>query len=233
MNLMELRRKLQSIRDRGFVPSLRRGPTGVGYTLEILLGVSESNLPLPDVGRVEIKATRKNSQSLITLFTFNRNVWCLPQQEVIRRFGYQNSKGRLALKNTFFYGRPTHQGLVLGINASSGKIFLVDSMRGENIAIWDLYLIVGKFISKLEKVLFVLADTRKSEEEKELFHYNKAYLLSNPEPRKFIDGFKDGIIGIDLRMHLMRSGRVRNRGTAFRVRESELFRLYGKRVELI
>jgi hypothetical protein len=70
MRLYDLRRSLTELRDRGFVLSLRRGPTGVGFTLEQHLGLTENNLPIPDIGgRVEVKATRTNTNNLITLFT--------------------------------------------------------------------------------------------------------------------------------------------------------------------
>ena len=75
MNLKELEGKLKLIKDQGYVKSQRGGPTGIGYTFETLLGIKENNLPIPDIGgRVEIKTIRKDSQSLITLFTFNSSL---------------------------------------------------------------------------------------------------------------------------------------------------------------
>jgi hypothetical protein len=38
--------------------------------------------------------------------------------------------------------------------------------------------------------------------------------------------FKAGKVGIDLRMHLKEKGSVRNRGTAFRIKEIDLWDLY-------
>ncbi len=64
----------------------------------------------------------------------------------------------------------------------------------------------------------------------ECFHFNEFYLLQDTEPRKFINAFEEGLVGIDLRMHLKYNGAVRNRGTAFRMREVDLIRLY-KNVE--
>ena len=70
MQLPKLQELLQELRDEGFVPAKRKGPTGIGYTLEEWLGVPENNLPIPDIGgRVEIKATRSTTKNLITLFT--------------------------------------------------------------------------------------------------------------------------------------------------------------------
>jgi len=36
MNLKEVQNKLQEIKNKGFVESLRRGSTGIGYTFEEL-----------------------------------------------------------------------------------------------------------------------------------------------------------------------------------------------------
>jgi len=226
MNLKEVQNKLQEIKNKGFIESLRRGSTGIGYTFETLFGVEENNIPIPDIGgRVEIKTIRKDSQSLITLFTFNKGVWHIKQKELIQKYGYIDEKGRFALKNTVFYGKPISQGLRLEIDEDKNTIHLLDSANGEIIATWDVYVIVGKFMAKLSRLLIVLAE-RKVIDGKEYFYYNKAYLLTDPSARSFIKAFKKSIIGIDLRMHLKENGAVRNRGTAFRIKEKDLVELY-------
>ena len=42
----------------GFVKTLRKGPTGIGYTLETLLEIDENNISSPDFGEIELKAQR-------------------------------------------------------------------------------------------------------------------------------------------------------------------------------
>jgi len=226
MNLKELESKLSEIKNMGFVESLRKGSTGIGFTFETLFGVKENNIPIPDIGgRVEIKTIRKDSKSLITLFTFNRGVWNIKQSELVRKFGYIDKKGRIALKNTVYYGRAVSQGLFLDINESKNIIHLVDENTKEIVATWDVYVIVGIFMTKMSRLLIVMAD-RKKEHGKEYFHYNEAYLLTDPSPRKFISAIKKSLIGIDIRMHLKESRAVRNRGTAFRIKEKDLIKLY-------
>ena len=233
MTLKEVQNKLREIKNKGFVKSLRRGSTGIGYTFERLFGVKENNIPIPDIGgRVEIKTVRKDSQSLITLFTFNRGVWHIRQKELIQRYGYIDNKGRFALKNTVFYGKPILQKLGLEIDEHKNTIHLIDVTTKKTVATWDVYVIVGKFMTKLSRLLIVLAD-RKVIKGKEYFHYNEAYLLTNPSPRSFIKAFKKSLVGIDLRMHLKESGAVRNRGTAFRIKEKNLIELYEHRKKLI
>ncbi len=233
MTLQEMQRKLMAIKDQGFIPSLRRGSTGIGYTLETLLGVAENNIPIPDIGgRVEIKTIRRDSQSLITLFTFNRGVWHIPQKELIERYGYWDKKGRRALKNTVFYDRPIAQGIALDVDEQKHTIHLVDVGSGEPLATWDVFVIVGKFMSKLSRLLLVFADRRR-EGGQEFFHYDEAYLLTEPSPRAFLNAFRGSVIGIDIRMHLKDNGAVRNRGTGFRIAEKDLIGLYDRRRKLI
>jgi hypothetical protein len=232
MDLKELISKLESIKNEGFIASLRKGSTGIGYTFESLLGLSETNIPIPDIGgRVEIKTTRKGSKSLVTLFTFNRGVWKLRQKEVIEKYGYIDNKGRQALKSTIFYNKPNTLGLSLEIDDLKNIVNLFHS-SGDLLASWDLYEVVGKFYSKLSRLLLVFADRRKTAE-KEEFHYNEAYLLTNPQTRNFLEGFKNSTLGIDLRMHLKENNSVRNRGTGFRMNEIDMISLYNDRKKLI
>jgi len=233
MNIRELQSKLEEIKNKGFVPSMRGGTTGIGYTFESLLDIQENNLPIPDIGgRVEIKTIRKDSQSLITLFTFNKGVWRIKQKDFILKYGYVDEKGRNALKNTVFYRKAITQGISLEVDESRNTIHLVDKTERKVLATWDVYVIVGKFMSKLSRLLVVLTD-RKIRNGKEYFHYNEAFLLTDPSPRSFIQAFKRSLIGIDLRMHLKENGTVRNRGTAFRIREKALIELYENRRKLV
>lgn len=65
----EFVRKLQEIKDAGWVPNARpKNDGGVGNTLEDLLGVKENNLRIPDYGEYELKARRSDTTSLVTLF---------------------------------------------------------------------------------------------------------------------------------------------------------------------
>ncbi len=177
MTLKEVIAKLKEIKEMGCIPSLRKGSTGVGYTFEHYFGVEENNIPIPDVGGiVEIKTTRRNSQSMITLFTFNKGVWQINQKDLILQYGYLDAKGRHALKSTVFYGKPNAHKLSLKVDEEKNLILLVDTTE-KIIAVWDLFVIVGKFMTKFSKLLFVIADSGATQGGKECFHYNEAYCL--------------------------------------------------------
>jgi len=122
--------------------------------------------------------------------------------------------------------------LRLKVDENKNRIYLIDVTTKKAVATWDIFAIVGIFMTKLSRLLIILAD-RKVIKGKEYFHYNEAYLLTNPSSRSFIKAFKKSLIGIDLRMHLKESGAVRNRGTAFRIKEKNLIELYEDRKRLI
>jgi len=57
------------IKEMGYVKTHRTGNTGIGKTLEDLLGITENNVPGPNAAMVELKSVRKNVSSMLTLFT--------------------------------------------------------------------------------------------------------------------------------------------------------------------
>ena len=234
MTLKEIQKRLEALKAKGYVPSRRKGPTGIGHTLEQELNLDETNIAIPDIGgRVELKSNRRDTSSLITLFTFNRGVWQIPQKEVIENFGYVDKDSRKALYNTIYVGKQNSQGLTLTIDKKNNQVKLTHKPTKKTIAVWSIYTIVGKFISKLERAIFVFAQTRTSKDGKEKFYFDEAYLLEHPSPDKFMEAFEKSLIAIDIRMYLKESGAVRNHGTGIRMFERDIPQLYGKRKELL
>jgi hypothetical protein len=233
MRSVELAKKIGDIRDKGFIKTLRNGPTGIGHLLETELGLSETNIAIPDIGgRVELKATRKNANSLITLFTFNRAVWKVKQYDLIEKYGYLDTYGRKALYTTVNVKFPNNQGFYLLIDKQKNLVMLRNINENMNIAEWSSYVLAGKFMTKLDRLLLVLADN-KLENDIEYFHFNEAYLLENPTPEKFLEAFEKNELMIDIRMHLKDSNGVRNHGTALRMSEKNLIDLYTQKRQLI
>jgi len=111
-------------------------------------------------------------------------------------------------------------------------VILRNKDEQENVAEWSTYVIAGKFMTKLDRLLLILADN-KIQNDFEHFHFNEAYLLENPTPEKFLEAFQKNELIIDIRMHLKESGGVRNHGTAFRIAEKHLKDLYAKQRRLL
>lgn len=233
MRLTELVAQLQRLKADGFIVTSRKGPTGIGHLLEMELGLKETNIAIPDIGgRVELKATRRNANSLITLFTFNRAVWRIKQKELIEKYGYVDDQGRQALYNIVKKEPANSQGFYLVSDTSRNLIVLKNQNDNEILAEWSVYVIVGKFMTKLDRLLFIIAENL-IDDGREFFHFDEAYLLENPTAEKFLEAFEKNKLMIDLRMHLKESGAVRNHGTGFRISEKDLMELYANRRKLI
>lgn len=233
MKLKELIKRLEVLKSKEFVETSRKGPTGIGHLLEKELGLKETNIAIPDIGgRVELKGTRRKANSLITLFTFNKSVWLINQKELLNKYGYIDDQGRQALYNIVNNKTPNTQGFYLQSDPTKHIIILKNKNEKQNIAEWSTYVIAGKFMTKLDRLLLIIADN-KVENGKEHFHFNEAYLLENPTPEKFLEAFERSELMIDIRMHLKPSGGVRNHGTGFRISEKNLMLLYANKKRLI
>jgi hypothetical protein len=222
MTLEEFKIKFEEIKKRGFIPSLRKGPTGIGYTLESELGIKENNIAEPDLENIEIKAHRTNSNNLITLFTFNNKVWQIPPLDAVKKYGSKDKNGRLGLYYTMSL-KPNSAGLFLHV---SNQEISVRHISGEIIAIWKLEDLAKRFIQKIPALLFVSAFAEERDG-KEYFHFYRAQLMKNTTPELLADQFKAENILVDLRLH-DKGTRARNHGTGFRTYEDKLPLLFSE-----
>jgi hypothetical protein len=134
MKISEFKDKFKHIRDIGFVRTKRAGATGIGYTLESLLGISENNSTNPDIEGAELKAHRTNVNGLITLFTFNNKVWKMPPLEAVKKYGNIDKNGRKGLYYTMTL-KPNSAGLFLDVGKTE---ISVRHVSGDIIAVWRL-----------------------------------------------------------------------------------------------
>ncbi len=217
----------------GFVRTLRPGDTGIGFTLETLLGLKETNVR----GRqdftykhnpVELKSQRRTTVAMMTLFTKEPHKPLLKDKGMIKNYGYTNARGRPALKVTITPRQFVPQGLKLETNGGEGRLTIIDR---EGSRPW--YWTRNEIEPKIGRLVLVFADTiGKGSEEK--FHYNEAYHLSGLDLECFFDLIDKGDVVVNLRMHLKPGDKVRNHGTAFRIRGlGKLLNCYSSRDRLL
>jgi hypothetical protein len=230
MNLEEFKIKFKELMDKGYVPTLRKGNTGIGHTLEQMLGLDENNIAGPDLEEIELKAQRKNVSNRVTMFTFNRGAWQKKQNYIVKKYGYIDPNGRPALYCTV-NSNPNPQGLFLEVDETDNLMLLNHSDK-VLLAQWKLEHLIEQFEKKMPNLLVVLADNKINDSGREEFWYNSAYLLENGDKNVFIDFIKKGIIIVDLRIHLKEKGTVRNHGTAFRIEEKYLVDCFLNKIKL-
>lgn len=222
MSYQDLIQKLQEIKQKGYVRTHRLGDTGIGKTLEDLLGIEENNVPGPNAKMIELKSARKGSPSMLTLFTKSP----LPRRKAIstlvEKFGYPSPKdGRkilhATLRATSFTSIKGRRALTLRAN---DRIEIV-SVEGETLGYYTNETLEKTFEKKLPALLYVKANTRGRRTAEE-FWYNEAWHLKGFSFENFKKLVRDGIICVDLRIGQYSDGRPHDHGTGFRIQPDKL-----------
>lgn len=233
MTIQTLQKKLRKIKSLGFVKTHRKGDTGIGKTLEDLLGIKENNIPLPDIGEnAELKAYRKNAVSMLTLFTLEpRPRGGDRDRMLLDNFGYSKRKNKRSkeLHSTLSCRRYNNQGLKIRIEKD--KVCVVG--KGKRLGIhWTTEDLQKKFEAKIPALVYVLAE-QKQIKSNEYFHFNEAYLLEDFSFEKFRNMITKDEIVVDFRMYYKPNGQVRNHGTGFRVKINKLYNAFKTKKRLI
>ena len=197
----------------GYIKTHRAGNTGIGKTLEDLLGITENNVPGPNATMIELKSTRKNVSSMLTLFTKSP----LPPKAnsaLLERFGYESTRGnkRKELHTTVSTKEfNTLKGKVgFKIDIPKDKINLITTQY-EILGYWNKEILKNSFERKLPNLLYVKAETR-GKGSNEAFWFNEAWLLSGFDFDNFISLLKEGVILVDIRIGQYPNGRPHDHG---------------------
>jgi len=233
MNINVLKTLLKQINAQGSIKTHRKGPTGIGKTLEDLLKIKENNILGPDIDKkIELKSSRIDSVSMLTLFTKNP----FPRganKILLTKYGYK-SKRKIRLETTInakhFNSLRGKKGLKLSFDKNN--IYIINSNRNKTGAYWTSAILKQYFEIKYHDLLLVKAQTR-IVKNNEYFHYKKAYLLKEFSFRKFKGLLKKGSIVADIRIGAYSTGKSHDHGTAFRIQESKLDQCFSKSTTLL
>lgn len=232
----ELLIKLREISKRGFIPSMRSGDTGIGFTLESLLGIKANSNRAPDYHGIEIKSGRmgkKNAAAYrdkITLFSQIPDWTISPftARMALESFGYRDEHSkRLQLYCSIDARRGNSLGFILQARGDSELLANVNRKRvpeGEDVFLWGLERLRAAFSAKHRETFWVGAKTRIGENRVEHFHYLEARHTRRPTLATFDRLLEQGGICLDLTLSEKPKGKsVRDHGY--------LFRLYGPHFE--
>lgn len=236
-NLEEFIRKFTEIRDMGWIKTHRSGNTGVGKTLEDLLGIKENNIQGPDFGTYELKASRNNSNSMLTIITKSP----MPKgsnTELRLKYGYSSDayanddKVLHSTLNSVNFTSIANTGNFLKICYEDDKIYIESQTQKEDIY-WKIDELKRCFENKIKnKLVYVKADSQGSGAN-EQFHYTDAYLVYGFDSNAFIRLIKEGKIYVDLRIGQYPNGRTHDHGTGFRIRECDQYLLFSNIDKLV
>lgn len=223
-----IKSRLPEIEAMGFIPTMRKGNTGVGYTFEELFGVEENNSDGADLnGVVEFKTSRKGGNSRTTGFCQSL-LWNYRIRDIIKKYGWRDEEKpeRINFYPSLRVNHKTPGGLSMRIiGGRTPTLSVIDASRNELASI-PLSVITYRFKQKLNKLLLVYADSKRLDGT-EYFHYNEGYLCQEPSVQQIIKLLRDGKLVVEPRCYIdTTTGRLRDRGVAFRLSGPYLKELY-------
>jgi hypothetical protein len=202
----ELLSMLKEISEKGFVPSTTNADSGVGDTLEALLGIRRNSNRAPDYKGIEIKSSRLNArtgrqENRSTLFSKIPD-WEISRlksaREILDNYGYISANsGRPALQVTL-KNIPNAQGLYLTFNESDSKVENL-FRRGdlsEEVVAWKIDGLEDSLRDKHKNTFWVKANTTEIHG-LEHFHYVQVIATSTPLVSNFSQLVDLGSIQMD------------------------------------
>jgi len=231
----ELLDRLRSISGRGFIPNLREGDTGVGFTLETQLGISANSSKSPDYKGIEIKSRRNRlntSQTRSTLFSKVPNWQLSPigkAIDLVKARGYLDKDGRLSLYHTLSAAKINSLGLALDLDLDSDWLKQVYHDSKSKKVIHDTTWVVSELrndlLKKHRETFWVKARTRGRGEGEE-FHYVEVQHTRSPLAANFVPLLEAGIITVDYTLHKRSETRARDHGYLFKIHPDNLEALF-------
>jgi len=219
---IELLSKLREISKNGFVKSLVNADTGVGRTLEKLLGIEMNSSKSPDYKGIELKAFRSSRNTRKGLFGKTPN-WNLSKfksrVEILENFGYWE-KGVFRLYTTVRGTGRNAQGIILRIEQEKG--WLAENSDKEeigNFIVWELEEL-KKALLKKHKETFWISTESKVTEEAEYFLYTEVEHTKNPLVNQFELLVEMGAITVDYPIKRNPDGKVVDKGCNFKLKAS-------------
>lgn len=223
----------------GWLTTHRAGPTGIGKTLEDLLGIKENNIDGPDFGDYELKSCRHDSKSMLTLFTKTP----MPRgaiNNLRNTFGYESDaygNAEKVLHTTLSakdYVPISNTGHSLKLECDETKISIVDEKKDE-YAFWSREMIKKAFEKKYKNKFVYAKAKARGDGKNEQFFFDEAYEVSGFNFDSFIDLLEQGKIFVDLRIGQYhggaKDGQTHDHGTGFRIKEKDqplLFQINNK-----
>lgn len=219
-----------------WIPSSRIHNTGIGKTLEDLILKQEDNLSLPDLDGLEIKSQRLNSKSLVTLFTKSPTFPRGANTYLREKYGTEENTHKI-IHTTIYGNKINNYKEKFGFKAEVDRINQKLNLNiYDNIGIeleknkihWSFQNLQNKF-KKIESIGYVTA-AHKIKDGTEYFRFENITLLLEPTFENLINNLENGLIAIDLRLGIYRSGKrqgkTHDHGTGFRIKKENFDKLF-------
>lgn len=220
--LLGLLQRFDTIREMGFIKTLRSGSTGIGFTFESLLEIKENNKKDADYKGIEIKCKgiRDGAQpGKINLFQ-QSPTWAtrMPAKDRIKSIGYPDEAGLYACHSQVT-PKANHHGLMLEIQNEKSKIDLYKDAG--SIGHWAFSLLEKRLLEKHSRAVFVKAHIKESKGDF-YYKYDELIYCDQPDIHRFVNLVSRGNIVFEFLMSQKPDGSVRNHGYPWRLLRFEL-----------
>lgn len=229
--------EFRKIKESGWIKTHRVGNTGIGKTLEDLLGIPENNQQEPDFGDYELKSSRSNSSSMLTIITKSPEPY--KSNTYLRlKYGYPSNaytndeKVLHSTLNAISFTRIGQTGYELKIGYDNEKIFIQSRTEIENV-FWSKEILKNVFENKIKNKLILVKANSRGKGINEEFHFVEAYLAYGFSYENLIDLLQQGKIYVDLRIGQYPNGKTHDHGTGFRIREIDQYLLFRHKQRLV
>lgn len=235
----ELLQRLQGIGQRGWIQTLKSGDTGIGYTLETLLGIEANSSKAPDYKGIELKSHRRGAGSggQVALFAKVPD-WSASRlkgsKDILRERGYfSEKKQRRQLFHEISCVKPNSIGLQLSLLREESILMQshVDSLTGNttNDVQWAVDTLQKSLREKHKETMWVTASSRgkgKSEE----FNYENVVHTSGYDQSAFVALMDTGAITVHYTITERPNGSAKDQGYLFKMAPKYLPALFARQV---
>ncbi|MDP4527436.1 MvaI/BcnI family restriction endonuclease [Alkalimonas delamerensis] len=208
--------------------ALRSGSTGVGYTIETMLGIAANSSKDPDYKGIEIKSGRGN-KTRSTLFAQVPN-WelspCKKSAEILNKYGYER-EGDFKLYCTVSTQKENSQGLSFIYDESKDEL-QEWYMKTDLVAVWPGKLLRQRLKAKHSETFWVHAESELIDGV-EYFHLKSVTHTKAPILSQLLPLVQAGVVTMD---HLIKrsskNNRVSEKGPLFKMNKNDLSLLFPK-----
>ncbi len=194
-----------------WMPTEVLADTGIGRTVESILGIEMNPSKMPDFKGIELKSHREASRVRNTLFTQTPE-WNISRlksgKAIVDEYGYiPDGYTHKSLHVTLAANRPNPQGLGLLVQPQLGileadEFSQIPSEDGtfrkiNDVAAWKLIKLHERLLTKHHETFWIDAET-KYEAGQEYFRVSKILHTKNPIPSQFDVLLDQGQITVDL-----------------------------------
>jgi hypothetical protein len=229
----ELLKMIGHVSNKGFIQTKRSGATGVGMTLETMLGISANSSKAPDYKGIEIKAKRekKGRSNRSTLFSKAPNWHLSPignAWSLLSTYGYHRD-GKLRLNQEINAKNPNSLGW--GLELDTGRDWLkgthTDSTTStiKHLTTWEMNVLRSDLKAKHKETFWVTAKCRGKGMDEE-FHYIQIEHTREPKVRNLNTLIETGVISVDFLMSQKGPQSVRDHGYLFKIHQRDFPALF-------